>query len=443
MNNEYSDEIELEIDFGDSNQPQQDNEIELEIDFGDSKKPEEKTENKPFSESQKKDFTPTFGDLNIKPKPKVTSFGIFKKCPIDLKFKDYKVLHPYVAKLQIKDVALINMKGIKNRYYLIKVLVKGNNEDIGFFAKWGRIGSDPDYLFEKTSSVQEAIKKFKAKFLEKTFNEWDKKENFNPVVGGYTMLGLGNFENFEQETEKKTGKERNMNDLKFLEKLELIDKKIMTEVSSLNYELAMVMRDIFSVNNLSNIISDVGVDKLKLGLENLRRINVTGAHQTLFELQNELTSNSKRFNRIFQLSEKFDQYIPILRRKANVNLIDDLDKLKMRFSVVEHVRDVLPSVELYKAIVMKSGAEKNPIDLIYGKLETHLVKIEKETEEFELVVQMMGTHGKNHGTFELELRDVFALKNNEQEVNFYPFKKINRKLLWLGGRASKMGCILK
>lgn len=428
-------DIELEIDFGDSDKGE--DELELEIDFNEEENnPKDETRN-PFSET--KDIkTSSFGAFQNK---KGNGLGISEKDEIDLKFKDYKILHPYVAKLQIKDVSLNNNLGIKNRYYLIKVLVKGEDEIIGFFAKWGKVGGDSDYLFESAQTTEEAILKFKAKFLEKTFNDWDNKENFNPVVGGYTMLGID-----EIETEQggdDSGVNRDINQRRFLEKLELIDKKIIMEISQLNYEIALVLRELFSVTGLSEIMSEIGVDRLKLGMENLKTINITGAHQVLCDLQEELTGKSKRFNRIFELSDQFDKYIPLLRRKSTVNLIDDVEKLKIRFMVVEHLRDIITSVELFRAIEMKSGAEKNPIDLIYSRLNTHLEKVERESEAYELVLQMMTTHGENHNAFELELKDVFYLKNEEQDVSFYPFRKLERKLLWLGGRNSKISSVLK
>lgn len=434
----YNDEIELEIDFGDSGAGNKNEEVELEIDFGgnDTKKDSGVKDDvfvigaKGTSGDQKKGASPS-------------SFSLFKRDPIDMKFKDYKVVFPYVAKLQIKDVSMSNTKDLKNRFYTIKILYKENPNEIGFFAKWGRIGMESDYLYDKAESREEAEKMFRKKFLEKTFNNWDDRDNFNPVVGGYTMLGVANYDNEEEEIEKSGGRRRNLQEKQFMEKLELVDKKIMTEISSLGYEKAMVMRDLFSVTRMSDIMSDIGIDKLRLGLENLTMRNITGAHQVLAELQNELTSKGKRFNTIFGLSEKFDKFVPMLRRKSSVNLIDNLDKIRTRFTVVEHLRDIITPVKLYKAIQMKSGAEKNPIDLIYNRLGFEISKVEKESKEHDLVLQMMGTHGEIHQNFELELRDIFSVKGDEIEVDFYPFRKLDRKLLWLGGRESKMANILK
>lgn len=51
----------------------------------------------------------------------------------------------------------------------------------------GESGQYDDSVF---TDVSEAIKRFKKKFSDKTKNNWDKREDFEPVPGKYTMIEM-------------------------------------------------------------------------------------------------------------------------------------------------------------------------------------------------------------------------------------------------------------
>ena len=58
------------------------------------------------------------------------------------------------------------------------------------WTRWGRVGEPGQNAMKYTSSVADAQKEFKKKFSDKTKNSWDKRHNFTPVPGKYTLLEM-------------------------------------------------------------------------------------------------------------------------------------------------------------------------------------------------------------------------------------------------------------
>ena len=52
---------------------------------------------------------------------------------------------------------------------------------------------------------EKAIADFKKKFKDKTRNDWDKRDNFSPVPGKYTMIEMDTEEDEEKDAEKVSG----------------------------------------------------------------------------------------------------------------------------------------------------------------------------------------------------------------------------------------------
>jgi poly [ADP-ribose] polymerase len=106
------------------------------------------------------------------------------------------------------------------------------------------------------------------------------------------------------------------------------------------------------------------------------------------------------------------------------------------------LRGPLTILKASKSIELRPGAEKNPIDLIYKQLETKLEKMPSNSKEFELVEQLMTTHGKTHSYFSLQLIDVFKINNSRDKAKIWPFRKLSKKLLWKGAKTPTIATYL-
>ena len=57
--------------------------------------------------------------------------------------------------------------------------------DLGttILTRWGRVGEDGQNSTSYFTDLEEAIKSFKKKFLDKTKNQWENREYFTPAPG--------------------------------------------------------------------------------------------------------------------------------------------------------------------------------------------------------------------------------------------------------------------
>ena len=75
--------------------------------------------------------------------------------------------------------------------------------------RWGRVGEvGANQLHGPFSNLEDAVKNFEKKFLDKTRNNWANRDKFQAMAGKYALLEMGDEEEDEEEeeTEEKTPK---------------------------------------------------------------------------------------------------------------------------------------------------------------------------------------------------------------------------------------------
>lgn len=103
----------------------------------------------------------------------------------------------------LDDVALNISTAPAKKYYVMRIM-KNIKKEVGLPAyilalKWGKMNDKKSTVvhWEEFSNVDDAEKAFKLKFSEKTFTDWEDRENFSHIDGGYrivseaTILGSG------------------------------------------------------------------------------------------------------------------------------------------------------------------------------------------------------------------------------------------------------------
>ena len=90
--------------------------------------------------------------------------------------------------------ALLNQTDIANnhnKYYIIQLL-ETDAEPRRYYAwnRWGRVGEERNYqnALRGPMGLDDAKKDFEKKFRDKTKNEWDERDAFEPVRGKYTLI---------------------------------------------------------------------------------------------------------------------------------------------------------------------------------------------------------------------------------------------------------------
>lgn len=146
---------------------------------------------------------------------------------------------------------------------------------------------------------------------------------------------------------------------------------------------------------------------------------------------------------MFELSSQFHKQIPLLSRKKTITIIDDIEKIRIRFKALEGLKAIMTISSLYKSLELEAGGEKNPIDLIHEELPTKFSKMKPETEEYEVAQKMLNTMGPTHTKFDLDLIEVYKLDNATQKAENWAFRKVKSRLLWFGGRKTEHAHIMK
>ncbi|XP_068207144.1 protein mono-ADP-ribosyltransferase PARP3-like [Palaemon carinicauda] len=114
----------------------------------------------------------------------------------ETKVKNYKVdsvLMESITKGEVHEdyTCMLNQTNIghnNNKFYVIQVVKEG--KEILCFTRWGRVGETGQNSIDYQDNVEAAIKAFKKKFKDKTKNDWDKREDFTPQPGKYTLIEI-------------------------------------------------------------------------------------------------------------------------------------------------------------------------------------------------------------------------------------------------------------
>ncbi|KAG9331114.1 hypothetical protein JZ751_020249 [Albula glossodonta] len=99
--------------------------------------------------------------------------------------------HVYSEGEDIYDVMLnqTNLQFNNNKYYLIQLLQDDNSKNYSVWMRWGRVGKAGQHsLMSCGSDLSQAKDIFKKKFFDKTKNDWERRAEFEKVVGKYDMV---------------------------------------------------------------------------------------------------------------------------------------------------------------------------------------------------------------------------------------------------------------
>ncbi|XP_028397307.1 uncharacterized protein LOC114521091 isoform X2 [Dendronephthya gigantea] len=95
------------------------------------------------------------------------------------KLKSGEIFQNYACLLNCVD-------GKSDKFYRIQLLRNVNGFHV--WTRWGRNGTEGQSKLEGPISQADAVKNFEKKFMEKTKNAWNKREQFKAVKGKYTLV---------------------------------------------------------------------------------------------------------------------------------------------------------------------------------------------------------------------------------------------------------------
>lgn len=327
--------------------------------------------------------------------------------------------HVYIASDGTKYTTVLGLTDIqrqKNSFYKLQVLENDVGNGFWLFRSWGRIGTTiGGNKVEAHSTIHEAIRQFKDLYLEKSGNEWDDRDCFIKMPNRMYPIDV---DYGEDDSTKLDIKEDG--------------------TSKLPTELQNLMKLIFNVNNMKNLMLEFELDMEKMPLGKLSKQQIKMAYGVLTELDALISVNASD-SKFIDASNRFYTFIPHTFGIDAPTIIKDQELIKQKIDMLDNLLELEIAYSL-----MKSTDGTGNVDDHYQKLNTDLELLKKDSEDFEILQKYVkNTHAATHTQYELEILNAFTVKRQGEEKRFKPFKKMhNRQLLWHGSRTTNFAGIL-
>ena len=179
------------------------------------------------------------------------------------------------------------------------------------------------------------------------------------------------------------------------------------------------------------MFTEVNLDTTKLHWSQITTSKLNRCFGLLGQVQDELLKTNRRNRVLLEIISELDELMPL---RVRDNRLDDFHTLKERTSVYQSLRAaetfnyLLRSIEMGDEDIFTCSGAK-----IYRSLNCELNRIGYTDETYKLLQDSMFTHGSTHNGFSLNLREAFSVKKEGEMEKYYPFSKLQRKMLWHSG----------
>jgi poly [ADP-ribose] polymerase len=334
--------------------------------------------------------------------------------------------------------AMLNQTNIghnNNKYYVIQLVESGGKYHT--WTRWGRVGEPGQNALLGNGTLADAQKCFKAKFRDKTSNNWEDRAKFVAKAGKYTLI----------EIERSADAAAKAAEVE--EKLKEIDKeaaKVQKKVkgiapSKLHPSIERFMNLIFDHDVFRGAMASFDIDVKKMPLGQLTKHQVQKGYEVLEELEDAITA--KKTKPITELSSRFYTLIPHAFGRRVPPPINTPDLLQKKYDML----NVLNDIEIALGMQHKHEDDEeahllpNPADQHYKKLKADLEFIDPKKDEHDFIRKYMESTGG--GYYKLKLIDAFRITRDGEPERFKAHDKVvERKLLWHGTNVAVVAAIL-
>jgi len=194
---------------------------------------------------------------------------------------------------------------------------------------------------------------------------------------------------------------------------------------------------IFNLEIMKESLTAMEFDLKKSPLGKLSKKHIEEGYAVLNEIEAVLKEDGpKKNNDLLRLSNQFYTLIPHDFGVKKPTLIDNLDLLKQKMTLIES----LINIEIATSMLQEGSTGDSEIDTSYSKLKTQLKPLDTGDEEFKLVNEYMSNQS---GDFKLKLLDAFKVCREGEDERFQSKVHLgNRQLLWHGSRVTNYVGIL-
>ncbi|KAM7379697.1 hypothetical protein PAMP_005231 [Pampus punctatissimus] len=274
-----------------------------------------------------------------------------------------RLAHVYCEGKDVYDVMLnqTNLQFNNNKYYLIQLLEDDSSKTYSVWMRWGRVGKvGQNSLTPFGGDLLKAKDVFKKKFLDKTKNEWEDRENFEKVPGKYDMVFMDYSAN-EKEAEQTT-----------------VDTALKKKPSTLDMRIQSLLELICDLKTMEECVLEMKFDTKKAPLGKLTTEQIHAGYAALKRI--EACLKKKGSNR--ELLEACNQFYTRIPHDFGLKIppiIHTEDELKKKIELLEALSDIQIAVKM----VQSSGdSDEHPLDRQYRSLHCKLQPIDSSTHEY-------------------------------------------------------------
>ncbi|XP_017099086.2 poly [ADP-ribose] polymerase isoform X1 [Drosophila bipectinata] len=316
-------------------------------------------------------------------------------------------------------LGLTDIQRNKNSYYKLQLLEADKKSKYWIFRSWGRIGTTiGNSKLEEFGSIAEAINTFKKVYVDKTGNDFEKRNQFVKMAGRMYPI-----------------------DVQYEEHSSISNHSDYSLKSNLEPSVQNLIKLIFDVDSMKSALLEFHIDLEKMPLGKLSLQQVQSAYTVAANIFDLIKSGSTTA-KLVDASNRFYTLIPHNFGVKSPPIIETIEQVE---SLV-HMLDSLAEIEVAYSFIKTEDLSdnKHPLDKHYSQLKTNLEPLDKNSEEFSILKDYVkNTHASTHASYVLEVVDVFKVARQGEARRYKPFKKLhNRKLLWHGSRLTNFAGIL-
>eukprot|EP00731_Ephydatia_muelleri_P032007 Em0023g514a len=299
--------------------------------------------------------------------------------------------------------------------------LRTNNNNTWF--RWGRVGkTGQSSLTDHGSDLEAAKDCFRKKFLDKTQNNWEEKDNFVKHPSKYDLVAV----DFEAEDEPDAGGTE-----------ATPSASASVPPSKLDSRVQSLVELICDVRAMEDLVREMKYDSNKAPLGKLSADQIKSGYVALKAIE-DCINRGNLGDPLVRACENFYTRIPHCFGMQRPPLIKTKEEVKEKMALLEALGDIQIAL---KMLGNKREEKENPVDQHYHGLHCSITPLEHSDKVFSLVEKYVRqTHGKTHTQYTLQVLDVYALEREGEEEVFADVG--NRQLLWHGSRLTNWVGIL-
>jgi len=362
-------------------------------------------------------------------KNKKKSFQIDSLCP---RYGSGGVYDDYDCMLNQTNIGANN-----NKFYIIQLIQDGGRYFV--WTRWGRVGeSGQNAQKGPFGDLDKAISEFKKKFKDKTRNNWDDRDNFEPASGKYTMIEM----DAQDDTDNAELEEK-------LAQLDSVDGSPVKSKASKKVKACVLdkptqglIKLLFDNDMFKEAMAKMDLDVKKMPLGKISKSQIAKGFEVLEEMEGAIKSNNKKT--LQDLTSRFYTLIPHNFGRQRPPTIASEEVLRKKMDMLLVLGDIEIAQSLQKVNVKQEdddGEVDHPYDINYGLLNCGLKHVEQKSK----IHNIISTYVENtKSSSSLKLIDVWEVERGDEDKRFAVHDDLdNRKLLWHGTNVAVVVAILK